>query len=695
MEQKTIPRQNFLTPETGLSMGLDKELIWAWNQLVLQARFSHTPAGFSDEAEQEQAFRQWEEACIAYHTDHAYSFAVSAFPVPDRFAGRSRELEQLHQLFTDKGRHTKVVLHGMGGIGKTTLALQYAQHFQQEYDAVIFLSYHTNLLVTICDDTQLPINHLSWHPDRFKRQADYFKEKWTILCQLLSKQHVLLILDDMNRFKDRKLPLLWKLPCDVLVTSRIFDIRWNVSSIELQSLDSKQDWTTFYEIYRPEGLTPIQTQNLNRYRQLIQGNTLLMRLAVCNPELCNTVNTSLESYFLRTNSLNSTDIQALRYLSLLPVSGMEKYCFLSASGLRETILEKLIQMSLVWRQTKNGLVSYGLHPVIAESVFHYYKPTPENCRAFLQGVGLQYANIWNSPFTEVSKAVPIYLSLLSHWHRPRAWLADTYDSFATVLWIGGYFEESLKYMMALYQECISYYGEIHQVTGSIALRVAAVYHNCLRFEEAWAWTERALDILHASTPYNILYDLRLAQAAHRQCRNKRHQGLFDEALHYGRESEQAMERYFQANPSAPDSDLSKIYFIWLEKAKILCDYQQYKEADALCRKIRKKYLTSDFEKYHFPVEVDILRAEIQLKQGKPEKAIRLIEPCLATTQTMRGTVSKETLSYKELLADAYAALGRQEVAILLYHETAVTLGEYYPLQKKWYQIIKEKKNALL
>ena len=34
-----------LTPQEGDELGLDRELFWSWNQIVLRSRFSGTPAG--------------------------------------------------------------------------------------------------------------------------------------------------------------------------------------------------------------------------------------------------------------------------------------------------------------------------------------------------------------------------------------------------------------------------------------------------------------------------------------------------------------------------------------------------------------------------------------------------------------------------------------------------------------------------
>ena len=587
-----------LRPEEGIAQGLNKELIWAWNQIVLRDKFSGTPAGFSSDSQRQQALEQWDNQFKAYCAAHQYTLISTQITKLEHFVGRNKELNALHCLFASGGSKSKVLIHGMGGMGKTTLAVQYAVCCQNKYDHVIFLRYHNDLLHTFCDDRQLQIVNFTWSADRFKNQAAYFKEKWKVFSQLVEKQQVLLILDDMNSLKDQKLPLLWELPCDVLVTSRITKDEWNVNVVELEALSSQQEWDAFYDTYAHGEMTAVQAQKLNRYRKKIKGNTLLMQLAVCNSEMCSSADTGLESYFLRTNVLNNTEVQALRYLSLLPVSGMGQEQFLQASGLKESTLQKLVKISLVWQNAQNGAISYGLHPVIAESVHRYYKPTPENCSSFLNGMGLQYTDIWNSPFTEVSKAVPVCRGLLSMWSKPRAWLADCYDTFATVLWISGYFDESLKYMMALYRECVDYYGEIHQITGSIALRVAAVYHNSLRFSQAKQWYQTGLETLQKSKPYNSEYYYRVMQAAFKMARAERHEGNLSLAMEYFDTAEQAIMRYRTEKENSRIFSRGEEWFVSLEKAKILSAMERQEEAFKRCEDNEISYRKEFPDRYH-------------------------------------------------------------------------------------------------
>lgn len=67
---------------------------------------------------------------------------LTAVPVIENFVGRQAELDRLWQYFkpTDFQRRKVAILHGLGGIGKTQLAVQFAREHQHEFTAIFWLS---------------------------------------------------------------------------------------------------------------------------------------------------------------------------------------------------------------------------------------------------------------------------------------------------------------------------------------------------------------------------------------------------------------------------------------------------------------------------------------------------------------------------------------------------------------------------
>lgn len=76
-------------------------------------------------------------------TSYRVAFRLKGAPVVMNFVGRDRLLEEM-QRHTIESYHPKrqkiVVLHGLGGIGKTQIAIEYAVRNQESYTAVFWLN---------------------------------------------------------------------------------------------------------------------------------------------------------------------------------------------------------------------------------------------------------------------------------------------------------------------------------------------------------------------------------------------------------------------------------------------------------------------------------------------------------------------------------------------------------------------------
>ena len=74
------------------------------------------------------------------HEDFSVAFSLSEFSGIEHFVAREEELAEIHRtLSSDVSRRT-VILHGLGGIGKTQLSIEYAKRQKDNYSAIFWLN---------------------------------------------------------------------------------------------------------------------------------------------------------------------------------------------------------------------------------------------------------------------------------------------------------------------------------------------------------------------------------------------------------------------------------------------------------------------------------------------------------------------------------------------------------------------------
>lgn len=77
---------------------------------------------------------------ITGHKDFSIPFSLSDAPDIEHFVARKQELAEIHQALRSDGSRRVVVLHGLGGIGKTQLAIEYAKRHKDDYSAIFWLN---------------------------------------------------------------------------------------------------------------------------------------------------------------------------------------------------------------------------------------------------------------------------------------------------------------------------------------------------------------------------------------------------------------------------------------------------------------------------------------------------------------------------------------------------------------------------
>jgi hypothetical protein len=93
----------------------------------------------------------------------AVGLNLTSFPEVTQFVAREKELSKMHELLQGHSSRSCVVLHGLGGIGKTQLAITYARRHKEKYTAIFWLNANDedSLKLSFQDVAQQVLRH---HP---------------------------------------------------------------------------------------------------------------------------------------------------------------------------------------------------------------------------------------------------------------------------------------------------------------------------------------------------------------------------------------------------------------------------------------------------------------------------------------------------------------------------------------------------
>ena len=95
-----------------------------------------------------------------------FTVNLSLLAIPERvqFVGREKEIVEMHRLLHGHTARSIVVLHGLGGIGKTQLAIEYAIGHKDKYTAMFWMNAkdEDSLKLSFLDVAQQILRH---HPE--------------------------------------------------------------------------------------------------------------------------------------------------------------------------------------------------------------------------------------------------------------------------------------------------------------------------------------------------------------------------------------------------------------------------------------------------------------------------------------------------------------------------------------------------
>ncbi len=622
------------------------------------------------------------------------------------FLGRNEKLEEIHKSFSN-GNHV-VFLEGIGGIGKSELAKQYAAKYKQEYENILFTTYSTSLKDLICDSSTILIENFVQIPG--ENEYAFYQRKLQQL-QILSNKRTLLIIDNFDVDSDPELEKFLEGPYDVIFTTR--NIHSEYPSIYVSEI---KDFDIMLDIFSHNYEDPLYKDDipyLNDIFEFVQYHTYAVELIAkqMNASSLNardmlkllkdrTIQNSVTETVTGRNhqktafqhisalfdigKLSESEQKIMMYLSLMGTAGVQDKLLKEWAELPsyETV-NQLAKRSWVRKEAEK---KYSLHPLVCEIVWDRLMPCVENCRSFLTQVAKFCCEAWCRDYQKNLTAANNILAILEYFKVLDAREIRIFAHCSYFLWEVGKFDDAIRYCTKLYDSCLKEFGEASIETGYAARCVGGCYFNSGNLEKSIPWYERGLHCTKLATNEDC-EDLAICYEKVGRCYTWRENPNQDfdiakrnfqkaldihlrlrDAINSGKKLS-TLDNPWNYDMRAAEGYIAGTYMELGRMYQIMNDYKQALECVGKHEKITADYQPENlsglaysyydqgFCYYHLGLQAKAQDDTVTAME-EFQRAVQKLEDALSSNMKMRGPLAIDTINNQELLADVYVAMAQ-------------------------------------
>jgi tetratricopeptide (TPR) repeat protein len=459
----------------------------------------------------------------------------------ENFVGRSKALSSVHEALQGNTRVAITAVAGMGGVGKTELAIQYAQKYRDAYPAGLgwFFVRSSDVGVQILKFASTfglkPPDNLG-----FEERVRYVWQHWPVrpvsMVEAKEPGDVLLVFDDVDKFEKVKpyLPLS-NARFKVLLTSRVqlgspirstsLDVLAPTDALELLGVLEQngrvvKEPQEAEELCKRLGYLPLGLELVGCYlasNEDLKLARMLQRLSsagiadeALNPEEKPELRTAQlgvrAAFELSWEELNEQEQEVACLLSLfaqapIPWRLVESYRLdWNAKDLEKIRDGKLRKLSLLER---SGEGLYRLHPLIREyfgEKILEFAGAEGMKRAHCLTMALEAQGFSDKPTLQQGEGFsPVVPHLEEVADRLLDWVEDE-DLRWLFVGLGRFYDGQGAYTKAepwklkCLEACRKRFGEVHQYVATSLSNLAEVYQSQGRYKEAEPLHLQALEI---------------------------------------------------------------------------------------------------------------------------------------------------------------------------------------------------------
>jgi len=443
------------------------------------------------------------------------------------FCGRENVLSEIHSKFQDGER--VIFLHGIGGIGKTQIAKQYAKQYKKDYDTVVYATYNGSLKEMIVSETPFTIEPalIRYTLSNGTQEDDeaFFARKLDFILKETNEK-TLIIIDNFDVDSDDSLSALMNGKYHLLITTRCDYSRF-YPTIRINPIDSIDSLIEIFmnnyqgdDVEKDDPKLVELIELVNRHTYTIElvaqhmensGQTPAEMIVALKERGITSLDETFQNSDMKTQiayenllkmfkvfSLSEEERQILMYLSLMPIEGVNVKDFKKWANLKSSrVLRNLENRSWIIRNT-DGI---AMHPIIRSVIKHEMPANEDNCYDFINrfSESIEESTSWHFKKIAKDKYGAVAKRLLSIFKEITPKTELLYYNSEVLL----SFAVDPEYAVDLAKRIYDYYNsncsENDYLVGRSAFKLGWVYayntHLLDAVNNALVWLKRADEIL--------------------------------------------------------------------------------------------------------------------------------------------------------------------------------------------------------